>query len=540
MKKEILAYIALFTIVLTGSLAIVLPSVEAQDQYSLENAARLSLTRSLELSQGDYETAPGSNQDSDSDTRGSDQPSEDSSSQSPNILQNMIGDDASAAENGDPVTENMEKLEELYRFIDKRYLQELDHEVIYESIVDGLFEGLDDPYSAYFSEEEASELMDTATGVYGGIGAYISKPDPEYRTDEPETYMVTIVSPFEGSPAAKSGLHAGNLISHIDGEPVDELTVEESSKKLRGEEGSKVVVTVYKSEKVSYDITITRKVITVPTVKYDMIDEDTAYLKIIQFTPITPDKVKEAIQSFRKNNYSELIIDLRYNPGGDFASVREIANFFLNEGTIVSTESRLEIQNRTYQALPFTQVPMDIPMAVLINEGSASASEILAGALQDNGRATLIGSTTFGKGLVQGVYPFGNDFFKLTISKYLTPKGTDIHEVGIEPSIVSKAPELSDEESKLAAELMESGRIENFADEHPDYASAPVDNLVEELKEDGFDLSSRYLSIMIKNEYTNRMDFPPIFDLEYDIPLNRAIEYLEQGLNEESAPAVNE
>jgi len=533
MKKELIGYAVLFIVVLAGSLAFILPGVEAADQYKLYGSAPFTLSppasadnsstdvtessQQVSQGQGDWGSQPGSGE------------TENDFGNLQFLFQDSFQNGQQTSEDQDRIAENIQKLEDLYRFIDQRYIEELDHDVMYEAIVNGLFEGLDDPYSSYFTEEEASDLMDTATGVYGGIGAYISKPDPEYREeDDPESYMVTIVAPFPGSPAAKAGLHAGNLISHIDGDPVNELTAEQASNRLRGEPDSKVVVTVYKSEEVSYDVTITRKVITVPTVQHEMIDEDTAYLKILQFTPITPEKVKEAIQSFRENGYKELVLDVRYNPGGDFGSVREIADFFLDEGIIVITESRLEQQNRTYKANPFTQVPKTIPMTVLIDEGSASASEILAGALRDNDRAVLIGSTTFGKGLVQGVYPFGKDYFKITISKYLTPDGTDINEVGIEPDITAQAPELSDEESKTAAELMDSGRIEDFVDEHEDIGTAPVDAFVEELQNEGFDLSERHLHIMIRNEFFNRMDYPPIYDLEYDIPLNKALDVLKQ------------
>ncbi len=508
MRRHIITYGIIFLMVFAGSLAFVLPGITS-DSSSVEASplSEESVSSFLKTAEGidlDEQLIP---------DRFPIRPSQ-PSVQNPDSL--------------DSINENLRKIEELYRFIDRNFIHELDHDRMYEYLVDSLFSALDDPYSAYIPEDKSSRITDTTTGMYGGIGAYISKPDPAHRTQDPASYMVTVVAPFPSSPAHRAGLHAGDLISHIDGEEVDALTAEEASRRLRGEPKTDVTVTIYRSDEVSYDVVITRDIVTVPTVQYDMIDGNIAYLKILQFTPITPEKVLEALESFREEGYDSLIIDMRQNPGGEFNAVRRIADYFLSEGTIVSTESRVPGQSRIYQASAALQVPKDIPVVILVDRGSASGSEILSGALQDNERALVIGERTFGKGYVQGVYPFDRDFFKLTISKYVTPNRQDIEASGISPDIIVETDKLTDEESKAASDLLRSKKLEAFADENPEMDDAPIEQFVTSLQDEGYELSSRYMQMLIIQEYHRRMDFPPIYNLEFDDVLKRGIEELQR------------
>jgi carboxyl-terminal processing protease len=205
-------------------------------------------------------------------------------------------------------------------------------------------------------------------------------------------------------------------------------------------------------------------------------------------------------------------------------------DLFLDEGLIVSTRSRIPQENEEYRADAEVQVPTDIPIAVLIDKGSASASEILAGAFDDSGRGALIGETTFGKGSVQRIIPFGRGGFKLTISRYFTPDGVNIDKVGIEPNVVVKEPDLSDTENDALKRIFEENLIKNFVDKNPEADEAERQAFIDRLqREEGLDLSDRQLGRLLRNEYHRRMDFPPVYDLEYDRQLQKAVELIKNG-----------
>ena len=428
----------------------------------------------------------------------------------------------------DSIADSMGKLETLYRYIDALFLFDIDENAIYESMAKALFSALDDPYSQYITAEESQDIRDLTQGVYGGIGAYISKPNPEYRDpQDPETYMVTIVAPFAGSPAYRAGLHAGDLISHIDGQLVDELTVEESSARLRGQHDTEVLLTIHRGSLV-FDVTVTRAIVEIPTIRSDMIGK-TGYIHILEFTPVTSDTFREVIGTFTASGYSSLIIDLRGNPGGAVDAALQIADYLLTDQTMLIMESKLPGSSIEYRSEKGTIVPPSLQVAVLIDGGSASSSEILAGALKDNERAILLGSTSFGKGLVQNVYPFGEDYFKVTAARYLTPARQDIHEIGIIPDIEMTEPELTDEEVEHYRTLIETNRIKEFVKEHPIQDPAADQALIEELRSEGILLPERYLQRLIRSEYEYLMDFPPVYDLDYDLVLQEALRVLKEG-----------
>lgn len=428
----------------------------------------------------------------------------------------------------DEIDAVMQRLETLYRTIDKKFLFDVDHEAVYDSMARALFSALDDPYSAYITEEESQDLTDLTQGIYGGIGAYISKPNPDtVDPKDPKSYMVTIVSPFIGSPAYRAGLHAGDLISHIDDEDVTPLTAEEASGKLRGEPGTDVVLTIHRGT-ATFDVTIHREIVEIPTVQSALIG-DIGYIHILEFTPYTPGKVDEAIRSFSETGFTSLILDMRSNPGGSVEAGQQIADMFLPGDTVLTIKTNDPDDTAVIGTHKATLIPTDVPIAVLINGGSASTTEILSGALKDNGRAVLIGSTSFGKGLVQGVYPYGNDYFKLTTARYLTPSGNDIHKIGIEPDIPVEEPELTEEQIKDYVDLQERHVFEEFVKAHPKQDAAETEAFIQSLKDEGSTLPDRYLRRLVKAEYEYLMDFPPVYDLDFDIVLNRAIEYLNTG-----------
>ena len=243
---------------------------------------------------------------------------------------------------------------------------------------------------------------------------------------------------------------------------------EKKSKRITND----ISVVVRRGKNMEFPVTLVRELIEVPTVKFGMIDDKNAkigYLRIIEFTPQTAQRVQDAIDSFKKNNFTGMIIDLRNNPGGLITSVADVADKFIDSGIIVSTKSRISEAASVYTATPdATTMPKGIPIVVLINKGSASASEILAGALKDYHLAYLVGERTYGKGSVQQVIPLYNaDGVKLTMARYYTPSDVNIDKIGIPPDMEVKVPDLTEEQEKSYVELINKAEIEKYVEEHP-------------------------------------------------------------------------
>lgn len=431
----------------------------------------------------------------------------------------------------DEITVNMQKLELLYRLVERDFLFDIDHKAVYESMAKALFTGLGDEYSAYIISKEASDFNEDTTGTYGGIGAYISKNYLEYRDfSKPETYMVNITSVFPGSPAESAGLRSGDLISHIDGQAVDDWEATEASRALKGTPNTPVVLTILRGS-TTFDVTVIRKIVSVPTVSVDRLPGNVAYLRITQFTTKTAEQVRKEMQAFLGEGLSAMILDLRDNPGGIVDSTMSVADMFLSDKTIVHVNSKNSTNNRTYVASSNTLLPPDIPLVVLVNKGSASSSEILSGALKDNGRATLIGSTTFGKGLIQVVSPFGDGYYTLTTSQYRTPGGNDIHKVGIPVDIEVKEIEIGEDLMELYTEFANSPVVSEFVDEHPGFSEANVQLFLDTVVGPEPPLELDIYRLLVRREYLSRMPVEerPVADPAYDRTLKRALEFLETG-----------
>ncbi len=431
----------------------------------------------------------------------------------------------------DEISQNLKKLEVLYRLVERDFLFDIDHKAVYEEMAKGLFEGLQDEYSAYIVSKESTDFSEDTLGTYGGIGAYISKNFLEYRDfTKPETYMINITSVFPGSPAEAAGLLPGDLISHIDGEPVDDLEAEDSSSSLKGEAGTDVVLTILRNGR-TFDVTVTRQNVQTPTVSATLLDNNMGYLQITQFTESTAQQVQEKLNEISVDSLDSLIIDLRNNPGGIVDSTLRIADMILSDGKIVQIHSKAADKERVYIASPPVLVPTNIPIVLLVNEGSASSSEILAGALRDNNRATLIGSTTYGKGLIQIVSPFDDGYYTLTWSQYKTPNGNDIHKVGIPVDIEVDAMKVEEEDMDEYIEFIESNVATEFVEQHPegtkeDYQLFLSENLPEERN-----LSDDVYSLILRRAYLMELPYDdrPIADVEYDTVLKRAVEFLTTG-----------
>ena len=423
----------------------------------------------------------------------------------------------------------LEKFEYLFQFLIENYVDEVPVKDLYEGALKGLFESLDDPYSYYLTADDMEDMNDTTTGKFGGVGLYISKPAPGNSIDDPLDRFVQVVSPIEDTPAYRAGVHAGDYITKIEDESVVDLSIDEVVDRLRGIPGTEVLVSILRGKDIEFEITLTRAVIEIPTVKEAMLPGNIGYLRIIQFTPFTADRVKEAIRYFENNSYTSLIIDVRGNPGGLLGSVADIGDFFLSSGPIVTTKSRIRNENEVFNSTRSVLVPKNIPIAVLIDKGSASAAEILAGALKDTGRGTLIGETSFGKGSVQKVMGFHEGGLKLTIARYYTPADINIDKIGIEPDREVKEKELGDEETDSLGRILKENLVSGFIDDFPDANNAAQRNFIKDLKEDGIVLEDRIIEKLIRNEYNRNLDIPPVYDLDFDIILQEAVRMLNTG-----------
>lgn len=309
---------------------------------------------------------------------------------------------------------------------DNYYKTDIDVEDEKNGIYKGLLDSLGDPYSVYYTEEELVKLMSDTQGVYYGIGAYVSLDNT--------IGMPRISGVIPGTPAESAGLAIDDIIYEVDKNSTQGLTLEEVVKMIKGEEGSFVHLTLIRgTSSDNLEIDVTRAKIEVPTVNTRMLDDGIGYLQITEFDDVTYDQFVEGMAELRGNDIKGLIIDLRSNPGGNLSTVCDIARQLLPEGHIVYTMDR-EGNREDYDCDGKHEI--DIPVVVLVNKYSASASEILAGALKDYQKATLVGTTTYGKGIVQRIINLKDGTaVKLTVSSYYTPNGVNIHGIGIDPDV---------------------------------------------------------------------------------------------------------
>jgi carboxyl-terminal processing protease len=339
---------------------------------------------------------------------------------------------------------------------------------------------------------------------------------------------VEVASPIEDTPGWRAGINPGDLIIEINGESTDVLTMDEVLARLRGPAGDEVKLIIRRGEKLEFPVTLTRAIIEVPTTKYAMIG-DTGYLKLITFTPMTVTRAKEAIAEFKSKNYTGLILDLRNNYGGLLQSAVGICDIFLDGGVVVSTKSRIPGENSIFNAQKSTLVSGDIPVVVLINKGSASASEIVAGALKDRGRAYLVGEKSFGKGSVQQVYPLMDNKvgFKITTARYYTPSDVNIDKIGIPPDREVKFPEFTADDAEKLNTLINANKIPDFVKAHPQASAPEIEAFGRQLSRE-YQLDASLLSRLVRNEQ-NRTTIAPVYDLEYDVQLQEAVNIIREG-----------
>ena len=341
---------------------------------------------------------------------------------------------AANAANEDNIYKKIDLFSEVLDKINKEYVDEINQSEAMDAAINGVLQSLD-PYSAYMSPESFENMQTETSGEFGGLGIEVGM----------EHGVVKVISPIDNSPASKVGVKAGDYIVKINDIQVQGKTLTEAVELMRGPVGTDIEITVRRrGEKKALIFVITRDIIEVSSVKSEIKDEKTGYMRLTSFNENSGDQIKNKIKEFKKNGKIEnYILDLRNNPGGLLSQAIKISDFFLDNGEIVSTKSKRKYENRKWFAKK-GDILKSNTLVVLINYGSASASEIVAGALQDHKRAILIGESTYGKGSVQSIIPLKNNgAIRLTVSKYYLPSGKSISDVGVTPDI--EVDESSDE-----------------------------------------------------------------------------------------------
>lgn len=385
--------------------------------------------------------------------------------------------------------EDLRTFTEVMSRIQQDYVEDVSEETLLRHAIRGMVSGLD-PHSSYLDPSEYQNLQSGTRGEFGGLGIEVGM----------ENGFVKVIAPIEGTPADEAGIQAGDTIVRVDGEPVKGMSLQEAVERMRGEPGSEITLSVVREgQDKPFDVTIERAVIEIDSVNSRMLDDGYGYLRISQFQSGTGDDAVAAIEALRDQHGDSLkgmVLDLRNNPGGVLDAAVAVADAFLTSGQIVSTKGRIERAQQGFSATP-NDALNGAPLVVLVNSGSASASEIVAGALQDHGRAVIMGRTTFGKGSVQNVLPLPEGAaLKLTTARYFTPSGRSIQAEGIEPDVRVANLELKRaeaeagqpiKESDLSRHLQQSGdssddedaAIESLASE--DYMLAEALNLLKGL-----------------------------------------------------------
>ena len=357
---------------------------------------------------------------------------------------------------------------EVFAKIKKDYVEEVEDGVLLENAIRGMLEGLD-PHSSYLDEEAYLDLQEGTSGEFGGLGIEVGM----------ENGFIKVISPIDDTPAQKAGLQAGDLIIRLDETPVKGISLNEAVTRMRGEPGTDITLVIIRdgAEK-PLKITITRAVIKVKSVRTLTLEPGFGYLRVSHFQSRTAEDARAALQQLKQDNDGSLdglILDLRNNPGGILSAAVGVSDLFLDGGLIVYTEGRIDDSTLRFNARPADLLD-NAPVVVLVNSGSASASEIVAGALQDHKRAIIMGWKTFGKGSVQTVLPVSNAAaLKLTTARYYTPSGRSIQVSGIEPDVTLarvRIESLEDDETNFVTEEDLSRRLDNDTQEQEGDAEA--------------------------------------------------------------------
>ncbi|MGC8964005.1 MAG: S41 family peptidase [Brevinematia bacterium] len=411
-----------------------------------------------------------------------------------------------------------EVFNQVYNLIKKNYVDEekVDDKKLFQGAIKGMLESLGDPHTAFLSEEDFKELSVETSGKFGGLGIHISSKDD----------YIYVVSPIEGTPAFRAGIKPGDYIVKIEDQSTKGMPVDKAVSLLRGNPGTKVKITIKRGDEV-FDKVLTREIINIPTVKWGWISEKDgiAYIKILQFSSTTFDSFKKAVDELSEspNKVKGIILDLRYNPGGLLDEVLRILDFIIPEGLILETRGRVPDSNsKTFASGRPPIIPLNIPIVVLINEGSASAAEIFSGVLQDTHRAVIVGTKSFGKGSVQTVtkLPDGSGV-RITIARYYLPSGRTPDKVGITPDVEVDTFKIDKDTESLIIKVDKEGYIKDYMKNKTELTDQDVDNIYKLLQSKGISLDKRIIKMLAKREIPGI----PLFDLDDDY-IKKALDVL--------------
>ncbi len=326
-----------------------------------------------------------------------------------------------------PASVNFDLFWNVWNKVHSDYAGPIDDQKLVYGAIKGMVSGLDDPYTVFFDPDEAKRFSEDVQGEFSGIGIEIGIRNK----------VLTVIAPLDDTPAQKAGLKSGDSIIKIDDKDTTDMTINDAVSRIRGEKGTTVKLAVVAKDTTDLrEVSVTRDTIQVKSVKYEVKNGTTGYLRITQFSNDTPEATAAALSDLKKKSVKGIILDLRNNPGGYLEGAQEVASFFISRGVVVSEEGK---DGRKHDLYTVTDSMTNVPLVVLVNGGSASASEIVAGAIQDRGRGQLVGEKTFGKGSVQDIKNLpGGASLKVTIAKWLTPNGRQITGEGIKPDIEVK------------------------------------------------------------------------------------------------------
>ncbi len=404
-----------------------------------------------------------------------------------------------------PLSANSEEDKDVYKYLNlfgeafekikNNYVEDVTSKDLIESAIEGMLSSLD-PHSTYLNYDELNELKVQTKGEFGGLGIEVTL----------ENGFVKVISPIDDTPAAKAGIKSGDLITHLDDEPVLGMTLSEAVTIMRGKVGSKIKLTVNRNENENLQISITRAIIQLKAVK-SRIENNIGYIRVSSFNQKVDREIIDSINKFKNKNLIGYVLDLRNNPGGLLDQAVNVTDIFLGRGEIVSTRGRNGKQGSRYNAVKKDLIN-GLPLVVLINQGSASASEIVAGALQDHKRAIIMGTKSFGKGSVQTIIPSGEEVaIKLTTAKYYTPSGRSIQKTGIDPDILVEQAEVKKiDQASRRKESDLRGAIENDQGEDEKSLESKSESKKEDQDVDDYQLTRAFdliLAINLINKSVN-------------------------------------